>query len=713
MQTKGLQPLLSIRWQLFLFSAVSLFLELLIIRWMSADIRAFTVFKSFPLVAVYVGLGLGFAFGSKNQARWFPLALLLFAGEMQVANWLNLGQFVFPSNSFDWQTQLQLPPITNFLCVFPLLLAVPLWLSFTVGSAIAPLFESLPPLIAYSMNLAGALVGSLLFAGMSFTDFAPWMLLVIPVVVMLALFQGSGKQKLLYLFGLGAAVVVGYGACAPETGAFVFWSPYQRLDIFHSDIVLKGMGRSFQMYMLKSNHGQYLGATDLTPARLREGPVPSDTLRLQVRWMLPFQLRPFDNALVVASGMGSDVCQGLLLGAKSIDAVDIDPVIIQLGKDLHPLRPYSDPRTTVICDDARHYLSQCKKKYDIVVLSHLDSQTVLGASSSVRLDNYIYTQQGIRSALSVLKPDGLLVLSFYSSRPWFANRLYATISATAGYQPLTLRTRIRTLAGKDEIDPNTVFVLGRSVRDGTFQLPAWLNQYFVLLHLTDNNERILTDDWPYLYLENKAVDTSYLAVLAEIIAIVCLCSRRLLFTPAPSIHWQLFFMGGAFMLMELQFISRLSILFGATWITTSIVINGMLVMILCANYLVIKRPQWFTGRMPQLYALLMVLLLASYFLPMGRMLAEMGDHQWLTYAAISLVTFLPVLVVAVIFAISFENVSKSTRALAFNMLGAVMGALLEYISNFTGINALLIAVMVLYGISYLFSSGRTLPAAEP
>ncbi len=694
------------RWEtgirLFFFSLVSLFLELLIIRWMSADVRAFTIFKSFPLVTVYIGLGLGFAYGSDKHAKWFPLALLLFAAEMLIANLLHLGGFVFPSNSFDWHGETMLPSMAGFLAGFAVLLSVPLLLSYTVGAAMAPVFSELPPLVAYSINLSGALAGSMAFAALSFTSVAPWVLLSIPAVLMLVCIQHTRSQRWLSVAALAATLLVGWTACRPEAEWDVFWSPYQRLDVKHMNMVVgQKSNQSINYLILNSNHLGYQVAMDLTPQRAVELQVPSPLMFLQLRWMLPYRLQPFNDALIVATGMGSDVAQALLYGAKSIDAVDIDPVILQLGRNLHPLQPYQDPRVHMVCDDARHFFSQCHKQYDLVVFSHLDSQTVLGTSSSVRLDNYIYTQESIRKALSLVKPNGLLVLSFYASKDWFTDRLYKTISSAAGYHPLVMHSLLQTKKGPTT-DLNVAFILGDPIKNKTLRLSPQVAGSSFVMQMKDTDERVLTDDWPYLYLEDKHIDFNCLSVFAEMLLLVFFCSRGLLMKPAPPVHWQLFFMGAAFMLMELQFISRLSLLFGSTWLTTSIVINGVLIMILGANWWVTKQRQILSGKIPWLYALLFLSLVASYFLPMGSML-EHSTNQAVTYTIISLVTFLPVLMAAMIFAVSFDRVTQSTRALAFNILGAVIGALLEYISNYTGINALLLVVLALYGVSYLFA----------
>ena len=54
----------------------------------------------------------------------------------------------------------------------------------------------------------------------------------------------------------------------------------------------------------------------------------------------------FDDVLILGAGSGTDVAAALRHGAKHVDAVEIDPVIIRLGREHHPDQPYSDPRVT-------------------------------------------------------------------------------------------------------------------------------------------------------------------------------------------------------------------------------------------------------------------------------------------------------------------------------------------------------------------------------
>ncbi|QQR57689.1 MAG: hypothetical protein IPG59_22400 [Candidatus Melainabacteria bacterium] len=63
----------SIALQLFWLSFVGLFLELVVIRWLGSEVRAFSIYKNFPLIACYVGLGFGFMRDSEASNRKFSL----------------------------------------------------------------------------------------------------------------------------------------------------------------------------------------------------------------------------------------------------------------------------------------------------------------------------------------------------------------------------------------------------------------------------------------------------------------------------------------------------------------------------------------------------------------------------------------------------------------------------------------------------------------
>ena len=65
---------------LFLASFSSLFLELLLIRWVPSVIRIVAYYGNLMLMSSFLGLGCGLLLARRqlNLRRWFPLGVLLF-----------------------------------------------------------------------------------------------------------------------------------------------------------------------------------------------------------------------------------------------------------------------------------------------------------------------------------------------------------------------------------------------------------------------------------------------------------------------------------------------------------------------------------------------------------------------------------------------------------------------------------------------------------
>ncbi len=148
-------------------------------------------------------------------------------------------------------------------------------------------------------------------------------------------------------------------------------------------------------------------------------------------------------------------------GAKHVDAVEIDPVIVRLGRQFIPTIPYSDPRVTVVTDDARHFLRTTTKKYDLVVFALIDSLTMQSSFSGVRLESYMFTEESFRAVRDRLAPDGLLVVYNYFREQWLVDRL-ANIAANAfGQEPRVHVHEARGVPRRDDGRPAAVDADGR------------------------------------------------------------------------------------------------------------------------------------------------------------------------------------------------------------------------------------------------------------
>ena len=152
---------------------------------------------------------------------------------------------------------------------------------------------------------------------------------------------------------------------------------------------------------------------------------PQEPFYTQVyKW---FPGRTYPNVLVVGAGSGTDVAIALAHGAGHVDAVEIDPAILQIGVQNHPDHPYQDPRVTQINNDGRAFLRTTDKKYDLVVFALPDSLTLVSSTANVRLESFLFTQQAFESVRDHLAPDGVFVLYNYYRETWLVAKLDAML----------------------------------------------------------------------------------------------------------------------------------------------------------------------------------------------------------------------------------------------------------------------------------------------
>lgn len=709
-QTREINPSII----LFAASFASLFFELLIIRWLTCDFIAFGVFKTFPLVTCFVGLGTGVAKGNSKYFGYVAQALLITVAVSLWTSYQGYGGVPFPSLTlYQWNDlsvqNLQLLSLQVFqmTLLIVLLLMGPFAVMFSIGSLIGETFNKLAPLKAYCIDILGAITGSITFALLSFFCISPNMevlLFALIIGIIAVCVQAPKVRNFSIPFLVGSCVVAMLPIFnSPDT----IWSPYYRIDVkpitLPADLNATGKQEDVGIYVA-TNRGFSQAFTPNFDIELSEKGKQEDAAKLlqgflQVRknyYSLPHQFKEPKEILILGAGSGSDVAEACKRGATWIDAVEIDPGTLGLAKKYNP--NFNNPVVHYHLDDGRRYIAKNDKKYDMIILACLDSRALSGTGSSLRTDCYIHTKESYIDCMKLLKPDGVFALSFGASvdgnSEWLRNRIYNTLESVTGYPPIVMSDEKATPKW-----PAYFFITGQPVKDGLVKAPVLENSFSQLSIPSNPPGLVLTDDWPFLYVRDKVLDIPYLVVLSLIVAITLYVARDLVFGKKTGSDVQLFFLGSAFILVELQAISRLSLLYGATWVTASIVINGVLLMILAANWVTIKATKPFNQNI--LYGLLFASLVASYLLPVNTIRTSMASMDMVAAALITVVTLLPILMAGLIFATAFKTVQHPSRSFAFNLLGSVLGGLLEYLSTYVGINNLVLVSIILYICSYL------------
>ena len=445
---------------LFLISLITLFAELFIIRWLSTEMRVFAYFKNIPLLSCFLGIGIGLI-QTRLARKNFTLSFMLF-----IITVLLLGPraiFLNPAGASDYiwgigATSSQLTHIFSVGAFMVVVFGLFIWNTWNfaiLGAKIGRHFTG-DPIKAYSVNIAGSLAGILLFTLMAFFSTPPiaWVAVLLVLYAWYSFFftrqTFEAPRRLtisIVLFTIFFLITIFpitnfYMPPAGATPNFLtFWSPYYKITMIESrvDGVLRGYG-------VKVNEDSHMTAmnysVDFLAKHGKLGTTP-DILEL------PYRLKEVDSVLVVGSGMGNDVAAGLRVSEARIDAVEIDPKIIDLGHQYHPERPYDDPWVKVYNDDARHYFKTTHKKYDLIIFGILDSHTQLSSISKLRLDNFMYTIEAMRDAKKLLNPGGFIVLTFSGDAKnlWMGKRFHMMLKEVFGKDPMVFDVRRLMLIG--------------------------------------------------------------------------------------------------------------------------------------------------------------------------------------------------------------------------------------------------------------------------
>ena len=413
----------------------------------------------------------------------------------------------------------------------------------------------------------------------------------------------------------------------------------------------------------------------------------------------PYKAHPtLANVAIVGAGTGNDVAAALRSGARSVDAIEIDPAIQLTGKLSHPEKPYSDARVHAVVNDARSFLRTTTETFDLVAYGMLDSHTLLSQGSSVRLDSFVYTVEGLREARARLKSDGMVSLSFSILSDALGRKIYLMLQqAFDGRPPVCVR------AGYDRA------VIFLESNDGKWALPPKLVEDAGFTDQTafyadaSLHADVSTDDWPFFYMPRRIYPVSYMIMVVQVLVLSLLMTVNY-FPERPKFsHLSFFFLGAGFMLVETKGITEMGLTFGNTWQVIGIVIAGILTMAFLGNCAV----QWFNIRRPFFPYLLLFAALG-----IGWYLARSGGFASTSLGRLeaSIVLTLPLLFSGIVFSTLLSSKGQVSGMMAMNLLGAICGGLLEYNSMYFGFRFLYLVAMGCYILAFV--SGLALPRKD-
>jgi SAM-dependent methyltransferase len=718
--------------ELFLISFVILFFELTCIRWFASSVMFLTFFTNLVLMACFLGMSVGCLAAARKQELinttipllvWTVLlscAVLVFHFKygrilVDVGGQGSPQQVFFGTESVSKDPTHFIIPIEVIAGLFFVLIAV----AFTgPGQVMGRAFNRLPNhLAAYSVNILGSLTGIAVFGIAAFWRASPAFWFALSLGPCLYFVKRSRLLQTAGVVGLVVVMVLFFGNGVRSGEAQLFWSPYYKVVYYPQE---KRIGTN------NIEHQGMVPVAQKAPAYMLAHLLNRDAGN-----------RPFEDALIVGAGSGNDVEAALIQGAKHVDAVEIDPLMYEIGRREHPEHPYADSRVTIHIDDGRNFTRKTDRTYDLVSYAVVDSLVLHSGYSSLRLESFLFTEQAFRDIKARLKPGGTFAMYNLYRQGWVVGRLAKMAEKVFGSKPLviSLPYQEKITAGDGYANRFTLLMIGNT---GAQQIEAireqfkskqffWVNENPGLNQPinaygprppigagergdgwqkigpaevdTAGITRVPTDDWPFLYLRDPTIP----ALNVRWLLMVAVLSLGILFWFAPARtlrpNWQMFFLGAGFMLLETKGVVQMALLFGSTWIVNSVIFAAILAMILMSNLFVF----WFSPKRPWIYyGLLIAALAVNACVPMDYYLGLEGATRSVLASA---VVFTPIFFAGIVFAMAFRDSQHPDVDIGSNIAGVILGGLSENLSLVVGFNFLLVIAASFYLLSALTISG--------
>jgi spermidine synthase len=614
-------------------------------------------------MAAFLGISAGMSWGrGKDRFIDFFTPVLLLV--LVVVHFLQV-QIRIPMDEVIYfqGTRHDLLPVEPFYAI-PLIFLMISVMFLLLSSPMGRLFDELEPLRAYRLTALGSIMGILVFTSLSCLNSPPFLWMLVFYGAFLSLYR-EGRVRIILQACLSVCVILSFSAM--EKGSL--WSAYYKITPFRQEL-----DEGTQAYSIMVNA---MGHQTLLPSRYVDRiPMYSEIYR-------HYNAERFRDILILGAGGGDDTAYHLSRSGAAIDAVEIDPLLMEFGRSLHPERPYCSSRVRCFVQDGRSFLRRTGRSYDCIIYALPDSLVLCSGYSNVRLESYLYTVESFREAEHHLKPGGILVIYNYFRKKWLIEKIASMLEEVFGYVPAVFIYPVDMAC----------FITG----PGSRELPRAFSY---------DRAPPATDDWPFLYLRKPSFPSIYAKMIFSILLVTLLFYYLFFQSAKNAMKPAFFFLGAAFMLLETRCIVTFSLLYGSTWFVNSMVF--LVVLLLAVLAVMISERYAMRASLPLSLCLFIVLIL-NYVVPTRAFLGAPGVIQ---YVVAPLFYLLPIFFAGLVFTYNLKDSSEAAAAFASSTMGGILGGILEYASMVTGYNNLLIAVLILYLLAFYFfrrrSRGQTL-----
>lgn len=135
-----------------------------------------------------------------------------------------------------------------------------------------------------------------------------------------------------------------------------------------------------------------------------------------------YHLKPGADAAIIGAGGAQDVSTALVLGARKIAAVEINPIIARDVMSAEPFKSYTgdiyaDPRVELVVDEGRSFIRRSDQAHDVIQATMVDTWAATAAGAFSLSENNLYTVEAFSDYLAHLKPNGILTMTRWYFEP--------------------------------------------------------------------------------------------------------------------------------------------------------------------------------------------------------------------------------------------------------------------------------------------------------
>lgn len=132
----------------------------------------------------------------------------------------------------------------------------------------------------------------------------------------------------------------------------------------------------------------------------------------------PYSVVPPERVLVIGSGGGTEVWNAVAHGADDVTAVELQPSLLTLSRDLATVPPaWARSRVTWVSGDARNFVARTAARYDLITLAQGGGYGLAAAGVHALNEDFLHTEEAYAHYFRLLTDRGVLAITGWLRTP--------------------------------------------------------------------------------------------------------------------------------------------------------------------------------------------------------------------------------------------------------------------------------------------------------